>query len=416
MQAPAALLLAAFLLPCVGVHRGVLAQGRPVVGVDGDRIADRPLKLRPHAMVLSGGKRFTLNLPEGYDITVAIDGLKRLRFMAKAPDGRYFATDMYDRTDNTKGTVYILDGFDSTRGRFSRAVPYLTRLRNPNSIAFHTDSTGAHWFYLALTDCLLRYRFTPGDTIPGAAPDTLARFPAYGLSYKYGGWHLTRTVVVGGDGKLYVAVGSSCNACEEKEEVRASMLRMDPDGRNQEIIARGLRNAVGVRWVSGGLWATNMGADHLGDDRPDDAVYAIAPGANYGWPSCYLYRGAVYADTLFRALPSRVDPRTVPAPYASFRAHSAPLGLEYFGGFPDAALNNFFLVALHGSGNVPLKRGYTVARVKHGAVVRDFITGFLRNGKINGRPCDILRVGLNSFFVTDDHAGAVYYVRYVAGR
>ncbi len=416
MQALAALLLAVPLLLGVGSDGGVRAQSRQAVGVDDQRVVDRPLKLKPHPIVLSGGKRFTLNLPEGYDITVAIDGLKRVRFMAKAPDGRYFATDMYDRTDNTKGTVYLLDGFDPTRGRFSRAVPYLTRLRNPNSIAFHTDSAGAHWLYLALTDCLLRYRFTPGDTVPGAAPDTLARFPAYGLSYKYGGWHLTRTVVVGGDGRLYVAVGSSCNACEEKEGVRASMLRMDLDGRNQEIIARGLRNAVGVRWASDALWATNMGADHLGDDRPDDAVYAITPGVNYGWPSCYLYRGRVYADSLFRASPSRVDPRTVPVPYASFRAHSAPLGLEYFGGFPDAALDNFFLVALHGSGNVPLKRGYTVARVKHGAVVRDFITGFLRDGKIYGRPCDILRVDASSFFVTDDHAGAVYYVRHVGAR
>lgn len=416
MQASAALPLAVLLLFCVGVDGGARAQSRQAGGVDDQRVVDRPLKLKPHVIVLSGGKRFTLNLPEGYDITVAIDGLKRLRFMAKAPDGRYFVTDMYDRTDNTKGTVYILDGFNPEHGRFSRALPYLTRLRNPNSIAFHTDSAGAHWLYLALTDCLLRYRFSPGETVPGAAPDTLARFPAYGLSYKYGGWHLTRTVAIGGDGKLYVAVGSSCNACEEKEEVRASMLRMDLDGRNQEIIARGLRNAVGVRWVSGALWATNMGADHLGDDRPDDAMYAITPGVNYGWPSCYIYRGAAYADTLFRALPSRVDPRTVPVPYASFRAHSAPLGLEYFGGFPDPALDNFFLVALHGSGNVPLKRGYTVARVKHGAAVRDFITGFLRNGKINGRPCDILRVDANSFFVTDDHSGAVYYVRYAAAR
>jgi hypothetical protein len=96
------------------------------------------------------------------------------------------------------------------------------------------------------------------------------RFLTYGLGYKYGGWHLTRTVVVGGDGKIYVAVGSSCNACEEKEEVRASILQMNPDGKNKAYFARGLRNAVGLRWINGRLYATNMGSDHLGDNRPAD--------------------------------------------------------------------------------------------------------------------------------------------------
>ena len=66
----------------------------------------------------------------------------------------------------------------------------------------------------------------------------LATFPDYGLGYKYGGWHLTRTIAVGGNGKIYVSVGSSCNACEEKEAVRASILEMDADGKNQRHFAR----------------------------------------------------------------------------------------------------------------------------------------------------------------------------------
>ena len=201
---------------------------------------------------------------------MAAQGLKRVRFMAKSPDGRIFVTDMYNLTDNSKGAVYILDHFNPASENFKKVTTYLTGLRNPNSIAFYTDPNGVAWFYLALTDRLLRYKYNLSEDTPTAKPEVLATFPDYGLSYKYGGWHLTRTIAAGTNGKIYVSVGSSCNACEEKEEVRASVLEMDPVGKNQKFFARGLRNAVGLRWIKDGLIATNMGSDHLGDHKPAD--------------------------------------------------------------------------------------------------------------------------------------------------
>jgi glucose/arabinose dehydrogenase len=235
-------------------------------------------KLVPHRISLSGKGSFDLNLPPGFEISVAAEGLRRVRFMARSPDGRIFVTDMYNLTDNEKGAVYILDEFDLVHKNFRKVKPYLQHLRNPNSIAFYTDPKGVDWFYLATTDRLVRYRYTAGENVPGVQPEVLATFPAYGLAYKYGGWHATRTVVIGGNGKIYVSVGSSCNACEEKEEVRATILEMDPDGKNQRYFARGLRNAVGLRWIKEGLYATNMGADHLGDDKPADTMYAVKDG------------------------------------------------------------------------------------------------------------------------------------------
>lgn len=331
--------------------------------------------------------------------------------MAKSPDGRIFVTDMHDRTDNAKGKVYILEVFDAAKGKFGEVVTYLSELRNPNSVAFHTDAAGAHWLYLALTDRLVRYRYTPGERAPTSNPETLATFPAYGLSYKYGGWHLTRTVVVGGNGKIYVAVGSSCNACEEKEEVRATVVEMDPDGANQRIYARGLRNAVGIRWVDGRLVATDMAADHLGDNRPEERMLLLTEGAHYGWPYAYQYRGRIHADPGFLRSPDRVAPKNVPLAFTTFKAHSAPLGLEYFDDGADSLLARSYLVALHGSGIISLKRGYSVARVDESGRVVDFITGFLQRGKVHGRPCDVMSVEDGGFFVTDDHAGAIYFLQ-----
>src|SRR5262245_20612657 len=88
-------------------------------------------RLKAHRISLAKGASFNLNLPDGFEITVAAEGLKRVRFMAQSPDHRIFVTDMYNRADNRRGAVYILDGFDAASGKFSRVVPYLTKLRNP---------------------------------------------------------------------------------------------------------------------------------------------------------------------------------------------------------------------------------------------------------------------------------------------
>lgn len=376
--------------------------------------AQTVFKLRPHQISLANGRSFSLNLPEGFEIAVAAQGLKRVRFMAQSPDGRIFVTDMYNLTDNKKGVVYILDDFDRSRLRFKRIIPYLTDLRNPNTVAFYTDENGNDWFYLALTDRLLRYRYVRGEKSPGSTPEILATFPDYGLGYKYGGWHLTRTVLIGSNRKLYVSVGSSCNACEEKEDVRASVLEMDPDGRNQRHFVRGLRNAVGLRWLNGKVFVTNMGADHLGDNKPADTMYELKDSTNYGWPYCFQSGARVFTDQQFNPRGSKLNCRNVPSAFHAFDAHSSPLGFEFFEASSNKHLGGYFLVALHGSTKKKLNRGYRVTAFsdysRPSSKGEDFITGFQQSGLINGRPCDVFRLGDDAFLLTDDRAGVVYYV------
>src|SRR5256714_843266 len=109
---PSALALAALLLLTVHAQaqrNDMRARAvEPQAGAQGAR----PLKLTPHRVSLSGGRSFSLNLPEGFAVSVAAEGLRRVRFMSKSPDGRIFVTDMYNLTDNKRGAVYILDGFE----------------------------------------------------------------------------------------------------------------------------------------------------------------------------------------------------------------------------------------------------------------------------------------------------------------
>ncbi len=366
-------------------------------------------KLVPHKINLQSGKTFKLNLPPDYEIIPAVEGLKRVRFFAKSPDGRVFVTDMHDLSDNAKGAVYILDEFDLQTGKFRKVAPYLTNLKNPNNVAFYTDESGQDWFYLAETDKLTRRKFTKGETKPTAKPQTLATFPDYGLSYKYGGWHLSRTIAFSQNGKLFVSVGSSCNACDEKEKIRAGVLEMNPDGSRQRMFVKGLRNAVGLKWIGEFLWATNQGADHLGLNKPDETFYALKEGADYGWASCYQSNGKIFRDAAYNRLKSC---RRVPISYARFSAHSSALGFDYFDEqTTDENIKNSFLVALHGSTNERIGHGYKIVIMRKGKKLQDFVSGFLVGKTIYGRPCDIMKLTPNSFLFSDDRGGVIYYVR-----
>jgi glucose/arabinose dehydrogenase len=364
----------------------------------------------PHPIHLQKGVDLNLSLPEGYAINVAYEGLRRLRFLTKSPDGRLFATDMYNTSDNKKGRVYIFSDWDSAARSFRKATVYMDGLHNPNQVAFYSG-----YVYISETGVLTRRRYYPGDTIAPASCDTIATFPDYGLGYKYGGWHLTRSLAFH-EKKLYVSVGSSCNACIETEDVRASILEMEPDGSGKRIYATGVRNSVGISWVGGQLWATSMGRDLLGADKPEDLFHQVKEGQFYGWPYYFQYKDSVYADTAMQRLARGQQvkiPAQPPVAWCGFKAHSAPLGFAYFSQFSDPLLNDHFLVALHGSTTVSRQRGNSLVRITGRGRYEPVVDGFLE-GKTKadrkGRPCDVLQQDGSSFFFTDDHNGVLYYV------
>ncbi len=89
----------------VGVLTGLVLmqlRSKPLIATT----APQSNTLTPHQIVLADGKTFTLSLPKDFQIRIAAQGLKRVRFMAKSPDDRLFVTDMFNLTDNRKGTIY----------------------------------------------------------------------------------------------------------------------------------------------------------------------------------------------------------------------------------------------------------------------------------------------------------------------
>jgi cytochrome c553 len=214
---------------------------------------------------------------------------------------------------------------------------------------------------------------------------------------------------------LYVSMGSSCNACIETDPRRAAIVRYRLDGSGQELYATGLRNAVGFDWRPGTkeLYATDNGRDLLGDDFPPDELNRIVEGGFYGWP---FANGNRVPDPEFGKGHEAQIAASIP-PVHEFRPHNASLGITFVRGthvppeFRGAAL-----VALHGSWNRTRKDGYKVVSLHwqpDGQIVeRDFLSGFLKNEDVIGRPVDVAEGPDGAFYVSDDYAGAIYRVAF----
>ena len=156
-----------------------------------------------------------------------------------------------------------------------------TTLEAPNGVAFKDGA-----LYVAEVSRLLRYPNIEEQLSNLQEPEVI--YDDYPTEFHHG-W---KYIAFGPDNKLYVPVGAPCNICERtgEDERFATITRMDPDGSNREIYAKGVRNTVGFTWhpETGDLWFTDNGRDMLGDDIPPcELNRATELGQHFGYPYCH---------------------------------------------------------------------------------------------------------------------------------
>ncbi|HKI74230.1 MAG TPA: PQQ-dependent sugar dehydrogenase, partial [Pseudomonadales bacterium] len=181
------------------------------------------------------------------------------------------------------------------------------------------------------------------------------------------------------------------------------------------IYATGLRNSAGFDWrpADGEIYATDNGRDSLGDNFPPCEFNHIVQGGFYGWPYA---NGDKVPDPDYGKGHEDMIARSI-APAHDFRAHNAPLGMVFYRGdvFPPP-YRGAAIVALHGSWNRSVKDGYKVVSLQWQAdgniVEKDFVTGFLKDGNVIGRPAEVAEGPDGAIYIADDYAGAVYRVAY----
>lgn len=224
------------------------------------------------------------------------------------------------------------------------------------------------------------------------------------------GGHWTRTLKFGPDGYGYVSIGSSCNVCMEKNDLRATISRFKPGESQLKVYATGLRNSVGFDWspIDKKLYATDNGRDFLGDDFPPDELNIIEQNQFYGWPYA---NGNRIPDPEFGSGREAIIKKSIP-PVFEFGAHSAALGITFIKN-PQSILYGKALVVFHGSWNRSVKVGYKVVSLSfdNGKIIQqDFINGFLQHGKVLGRPVHIVEGKDGELYLSDDFAGNIYLI------
>jgi glucose/arabinose dehydrogenase len=338
-----------------------------------------------------------IKLPSGFKISVFAE-VENARSMAISPAGIIYVG------NRSEDKVYAIQDTD---GDFKADKKWVlaSGLNQPNGVAFKDGD-----LYIAEISRITKIENVESKLAsPGKPVVVNDKFP----KDEHHGW---KYIAFGPDGKLYVPVGAPCNICESKDEVYASITRINADGSNREVFARGVRNTVGFTWhpETKQLWFTDNGRDMLGDDVPHCELN-VAPksGLHFGYPYCH--EGSV-KDPEFGAKRACNE---FTAPAAKLGAHVAPLGLKFYTGsmFPAEYKNQLF-VAKHGSWNRSKKSGYNVTLVKlQGSKAVDqqvFASGWLDEAtqKVWGRPVDVLLLKDGSMLVSDDYANVIYRIAY----
>lgn len=339
-----------------------------------------------------------LQLPAGFQVQYFAEGLKNPRVMRFTERGDLLVS------SPGGGSVLLLERDRDGDGHSDATRTLVAELSSPHGIDLHEG-----WLYIGEGGAIRRVRYdAEAGAVSGPLEVVVAELPV-------GGNHWTRTVRFGPDGKMYVAVGSSCNACNESDPRRAALLRFNADGSGYELFATGLRNTVGFDFQpqTGDIYGVDNGRDLLGDDVPPCELNKIEQGGFYGWPVAYGDR--VPDPDLGQGQAQRID-SSIP-PVHGFGAHTAPLGISFYRGsvFPEPYRHSAY-VAQHGSWNRSKKSGYRVVRMEWdasgGVTEHDFITGFERDEKVIGRPVDVVVGPDGALYISDDFGGAIYRVSY----
>ena len=335
-------------------------------------------------------------LPAGFNISV----------FAEVPDARSMCW-------GAKGTLFVgnksgnkvyavLD--ENQDGKAEKVITIASGLNTPNGVAFRNGS-----LYIAEINRILRIDNIEDNLSNPSKPVVVSdKFP----NETHHGW---KYIAFGPDDKLYVPVGAPCNVCESSDSIFSTITRMNPDGSNLEVFAKGIRNSVGFAWhpATKELWFTENGRDMMGDDQPfDELNFAPKIGMHFGFPYCH--QGNIL-DPEFGKGKNCAD---YTPPVRTLAPHIAALGMLFYtaNNFPKEYQNQVF-IAEHGSWNRSIPIGYEVSLVKldgnKATSYTPFASGWLqKDGTVLGRPVDVKVAKDGALLVSDDFSGVIYRIAF----
>ncbi|MXO86529.1 sorbosone dehydrogenase family protein [Altererythrobacter aurantiacus] len=360
--------------------------------------------LKPTPLDWTQERMDSLALPAGFAMNVFAKDLQNARMMRVADDGTVYLT------RRAQGDVMMLRDTDGDGIADKRQV--VAQKEGMHGIEIAGDAV-----YLMTVNEL--YRATRMDD------GTLGELELVADGFPEAGQHPNRMVVMGPDGRLYISVGSTCNACGETDKENATIVSMNPDGSDRRIFASGLRNTIGYGFepTTGAAYGFDHGIDWLGDNEQHEEFNRLMDGERYGWP--YVY-------ALSRFNPQDTPPDSSFSEYAAgsvepiglHTPHSAPMQLAFDNrrALPAQYQGDAF-IALRGSWNRQPPSGYEVLRVdfETGRPVgmEPFLTGFLMEDEESptgwghmGRLAGLAQGPDGAMYLSDDDNGIIYRISY----
>ena len=387
-----------------------------------------------------------LNLPVvpqgGANAAALRENLKRVKLpagfkidlFAIVPDARHMAvapnTNMLF-VGTRKTTVWAVTdrNSDGIADEVKSFAPSL-KFTNPNGVCWTKDGfliVAEHNRVLNFPGAEFFYE-TPDVAVIEVVPQGKL-IPVEEESYNHG----ARTCRVDDKGQVYVTLGQPFNV-QPKEKVAlyeqigiGGMVKFDAfDGSKREVVARGVRNSVGmdINPKDKTVWFTDNQTDGMGDETPPGELNRItkAGGEHFGYPYIHGNNVQIAGTAAAADLKGMNPPAQWTKPQIEFPAHQAQLGMTFYAGkmFPAKYQGGAF-VASHGSWNRTKPTGADIQYVSMKAdgtadKTEVFASGFLDpdTGIFRGRPVDVAMMKDGSLLISDDYAGAIYRVTYAA--
>jgi glucose/arabinose dehydrogenase len=411
---------AAFLLSCTSATGSDVANRQYAVGTGPSDKLQLPAPFatpsaRNTSKVIGWPKGKMPTPASGFEVSLFAENLDNPRQAYVLPNGDILVVEATrewpgraDRPEKSANRIVLFRDTNKDGKPDLREV-FLTGLHMP-----HGTVLVGNWFYVGNTDGVVRFPYRTGQTKIEGKGEKILDLPA--------GGHYTRNLIADRTGrKIYVAIGSASNVDEEnaweKDQRRAGIVEINPDGSGARIFANGLRNPVGMDWQpqTNILWTVVNERDLLGDDLVPDYLTSVKEDAFYGWPYAYFGQNE---DPRKKGQRPDLVAKAIKPDYA-VGSHVAALGLTFYRGkaFPQRYHGGAF-IGMHGSWNRSKMVGFKVAFVpfengKPVGPMKDILTGFIADEnkfEAYGRPVGVTELPDGSLLVADDSGGKIWRV------
>ena len=366
-------------------------------------------------------------VPKGFTITPVATDLKIPRQILLLPNGDVLVAEGSGGHAPKLRPKDVIAGYIKSLGKSSvQGGDRITLLRDANGdgkpelrTTFIEDLDAPYGLalvngslYVANQGALLRFPYSDGQTRITAPGEEITKLPSK-INH-----HWTKALAASPDGsKLYVGIGSNSNVGERGlslEEDRAVIWEVDPSTKSSRIYVSGIRNPTALAFEPGSnmLWAVVNERDELGAELVPDYLTSVREGAFYGWP--YSYWGQNPDPRVHPQRPELV--KSAVAPDYGLGSHVAPLGLSFAGGNGFAGFAEGAFIGEHGSWNRQNLAGYKVSFVpfangRPAGKPRDFVTGFIEDGRARGRPVGVtFDAARGALWIADDLSNTVWRV------